>query len=321
MAERKLIAVLPMLEEGLRARVRDAAVQRGFMIRFLETAEEALPQVADAEIIFGTSPELARHAPALRWFCTPFAGVDNFTAPGVFASPDAVLTNSSGAYGVTIAGHILMVTLEMLRHMPEYEEIVRSRSWVRTLPVSSIRDSRITLLGAGDIGREAAIRLRSFSPAALVGVNRSGARRGTEFDRVIPQTGLDAILPETDILIISLPDTAETRHMLDARRLAMLPDGALVVNVGRGQVIDTPALVAELQAGRLRAALDVFEQEPLPADDPIWDCPNLRITPHVAGNMTLPYTRRHIVEMFLEDLDNYCAGKPLAHQVDLKRGY
>ena len=132
---------------------------------------------------------------------------------------------------------------------------------------------------------------------------------------------LDSILPETDILVISLPGTAETLHMLNARRLAMLPDHALIINVGRGTVIDQPSLEAELRKGRLFAALDVFEQEPLPDDDPLWNCPNLLITPHVAGDMTLPYTRQRIVELFLEDFENYCAGRPLARQVDLKRGY
>ena len=113
----------------------------------------------------------------------------------------------------------------------------------------------------------------------------------------------------------------EVRLRLDAERLALLPDGALIVNVGRGTAVDQAALERELRAGRLQAALDVFEQEPLPADDPLWDCPGLLLTPHVAGNMTLPYTRDRIVALFLEDFENYCAGRPLQRQVDLKKGY
>ena len=109
--------------------------------------------------------------------------------------------------------------------------------------------------------------------------------------------------------------------MLDARRLALLPDQALVINVGRGSVIDQRALEKELRAGRLCAALDVFEQEPLPAEDSLWDCPNLLMAPHVAGNMTLPYTKDRIVALFLEDFENYCDGKPLHRQIDLAKGY
>ena len=247
--------------------------------------------------------------------------MDQFTVKGVFASPEAVLTNSSGAYGVTIAEHVVMLALEVLRRQPEYSAIVDRREWIRSLPVRSIKGSRVALLGTGDIGQECALRLRAFSPAWLIGVNRSGRNPGDRFDRIVNADQLDSLLPQTDILIISLPSTAETRHMLDACRLALLPDQALVINVGRGSVIDQRALEKELRAGRLCAALDVFEQEPLPAEDSLWDCPNLLMAPHVAGNMTLPYTKDRIVALFLEDFENYCDGKPLHRQIDLAKGY
>ena len=319
--KRKLIVVNDALNDGHRALIHGAAEKNGFEALFFDTSAQALPFLADAEIVFGQSRTLAKNSPRLRWLCTPSAGIDQFTAPGAFASPDAVLTNSSGAYGVTIAEHIVMATLEMLRRQIDYAAIVSRREWVRNLPVRSIKGSRITLLGTGDIGREAAVRLRAFDPACLLGVNRSGKKTQGLFDRVISQEQLDSVLPETDILVISLPGTKETWHMLDARRLKLLPGQALVINVGRGTVIDQKALENELREGRLCAALDVFEQEPLPPDDPLWDCPNLLIAPPVAGNMTLPYTKDRIVELFLEDFENYCAGRPLKRRVDLKKGY
>ena len=319
--ERKLIVVLDGLEESLRESIRKAAERHGFSVSFYNSSSEALPYLADAEIVFGQSAVLAKNAPVLCWLCTPSAGVNHFTAPGCFANPNAVLTNSSGAYGVTISEHIVMVTLELLRRQQEYSSYTLAGKWFRGLPIRSIMGSRITLLGTGDIGQETAMRLRAFRPAGITGINRGGNNPHGLFDRVEKQEQLDSILPETDILVISLPGTAETLHMLNARRLAMLPDHALIINVGRGTVIDQPSLEAELRKGRLFAALDVFEQEPLPDDDPLWNCPNLLITPHVAGDMTLPYTRQRIVELFLEDFENYCAGRPLARQVDLKRGY
>ena len=319
--KRKLIVVNDALNEGHRALIRGAAEKNGFEALFFDTSAQAMPFLNDAEIVFGQSRTLAKNSPRLCWLCTPSAGVDQFTAPGAFASPDAVLTNSSGAYGVTIAEHIVMTALEMLRRQMDYSAIVSRREWRRDLPVRSIKGSRITLLGTGDIGREAAVRLRAFGPARLLGVNRSGNNPQGLFDRVIPQEQLDTALPETDILVISLPGTEETWHMLDARRLQLLPGQALIINVGRGSVIDQKALENELRTGRLCAALDVFEQEPLPPDDPLWDCPNLLIAPHVAGNMTLPYTKDRIVELFLEDFENYCAGRPLKRLVDLKKGY
>lgn len=321
MSKRKLVVVLPNLSEAHLGRIETAARARGFDALFFENVPDALPALAEAEIAFGQSEALAQNAPKLRWLCTPSAGVDQFAPPGTFLSPDAALTNSSGAYGVTIAEHIVMVTLTMLRRQTEYAELIRGRVWRRDLPIRSIRDCRALLLGTGDIGRETALRLRAFGPKSLTGMNRRGRNPGNLFDRIIAQDELDATLPETDLLILSLPGTAETARVLDARRLALLPDGALVVNVGRGGAIDQAALEAELRAGRLCAALDVFEREPLPQDDPLWTCPNLLITSHTAGNMTLPYTVQRIVEMFLEDFDNYCEGRALAHRVDLKRGY
>lgn len=318
---RKLVAAIAALDENHRSQIRAAAEKNGFKALFFDSDAQALPHLADAEIVFGQSAALAKNSPALRWLCTPSAGVNQFMAADAFASPDAALTNSSGAYGVTIAEHVIMITLEMLRRQPEYNAIVQRREWTRSLPVRSIKNSRVTLLGTGDIGQETALRLRAFGPASLIGVNRSGKNPGGLFDRVIRQGDLDTILPDTDILIISLPGTPETYHMLNAERLALLPEAALVVNVGRGTVIDQKALEKELRAGRLKAALDVFEQEPLPAADALWDCPNLLMAPHVAGNMTLPYTRDRIVALFLENFENYCAGKPLARLVDRKKGY
>lgn len=319
--ERKLIIVLDGLEEFLRKRIRNNAEQHGFSVNFFKNSTEALPYLADAEIVLGQSAVLAKNAPKLRWLCTPSAGVNQFIAPDCFANPNSVLTNSSGAYGVTISEHIVMVTLELLRRRQEYNAFISVQKWSRGLQIRSIMDSRIALLGTGDIGQETAIRLRAFNPAGIIGINRSGKNPRELFDHVKTQELLDSVLPETDILIISLPGTAETLHMLDTRRLAMLPDHALIINVGRGTVIDQQALEIELRRGRLLAALDVFEQEPLSNNDSLWTCPNLLITPHIAGDMTLPYTRRRIVELFLEDFENYCAGKPLARQVDLQRGY
>ena len=318
----KMIVVLQNLSDAHREQILSAAQDHSFEALFFDNAASAMPFLADTEIIFGQAPELARHAPRLRWLCSPFAGVDRFAEPGAFLSPDAVLTNSSGAYGVTIAEHIVMVALEMMRRQAEYNEIVSRREWVRNLPVRSIKNSRITLLGAGDIGQEAAIRLRAFSPARVWGVNRSGKNPGGMFDQVFAIDHLDDLLPQTDLLSLSLPGTPETTHIMNEKRLALLPRDAFLINVGRGNAVDEQALEALLRSGHLAgAALDVFQQEPIPLDSSLWTCPRLLITPHVAGNMTLPYTVERIIALFLEDFENYCAGRPLLRQVDLKKGY
>ena len=319
---KKILVYIPRLTGQHRRDIENAAGKCGYSVVFCDGINAALAEAADAEIILAADPTLPGAAPELKWMCCAFAGVEPLLVPGAFANPKALLTNASGAYGVTIAEHVVMVTLEIMRRQADYNRLVAAREWVRDLPIRSIRGSRVTLLGAGDIGREVAIRLRAFGPKRIIAVNRSGRDAGDMFDKTLSTSALDGVLPETDVLVMSLPGTAETAGIMDGRRLALMPKDAFLINVGRGSAIDEAALLALMQSGHLAgAALDVFEREPLPVDSPMWDCPRLLITTHVAGNMTLDYTVNRIVEMFLEDFGRYCAGMPLAHLVDREKGY
>ena len=257
----------------------------------------------------------------MKWYCCSYAGVDPYCKdPGLFANPDCLLTNSN-CYGVTIAEHVVMVLLMLLRRMPEYEEVVRSRGWSNQLSIRSIRDNTFTILGTGDIGVNVADRLRGMGAARITGLSRSGrAREG--FDEVLPISRLDEALPQARNLIMALPGTAETYHILNRARIALLPRGAYVVNVGRGAAVEQEPLAEALNAGRLGgAALDVMDPEPLPGDHPLWTARNIILTPHVSGNMTLGYTCDRNVEMFCEDLGNYAAGRNLNGLIDRARGY
>ena len=312
---------MPEMTEDDKEAIRKAAETYGIHAEFYPTAEEAMPHVEDAEILFGFSPELVGKASDLKWYCTSSAGVDRFTDRSMYASKDVILTSSSGAYGTTIAEHVVMVILEVLRRQSDYAELVSRNIWKRGLPVRSIYQSRITLLGTGDIGTSCAERLNGFKPACMIGVNQSGKNPDNCFDRAVPVDQLEEVLPETDILILSLPKTDRTYHLLNAERLSRLADGALVVNVGRGTAIDQNALEQELRKGRLYAALDVFEEEPLKPEASIWDCPNLLITPHCSGDLSLPSTVEKTVRMFLENLKFYAEGKPLKRIIDFDKGY
>ena len=319
--KRNIIGVMPSLERELRERIRIKAAELGFTVAFFESAEDAASAAETAEIIFGNVPEICSKAPKLKWISTSNAGVEPYLKPGVFASREVILTNASGAYGVTIAEHIIMVTLEMMRREADYRQIVAKHEWIRNLRIDSLYGSRITLLGTGDIGRKTAVRLRSFMPECITGINRSG-KPVPEMDRTVRVDELNRILPETDVLIMSLPGTQASANIMNKERLHLLPETAYIVNVGRGSAIDQKALEACLRDGCLAgAALDVFETEPLPPDDSLWLCPRLHITPHTAGNTTLSHTRRFIVEMFLDNLGRYAAGEPLKEVVDCSLGY
>ena len=312
------------LTDAHKAQIQKTAEEAGFVPHFftLDQFEEAKACVQDCEILYAHSPELLRAAPAtLKWYCCSFAGVDPYCKdPSIFANPDCVLTNSN-VYGVTIAEHVVMVTLMLLRRMPEYEEIVRNRSWSNQLPIRSIRDNEFTILGTGNIGVNVAERVRGMGAAKIIGLSRSG-KPHPAFDEVHPIADLDKVLPDTKILVMALPGTAETIHILDRARIALLPKDACVINVGRGTAVEQEPLIEALNSGRIAgAALDVMDPEPLPQDHPLWSAKNLILTPHVSGNMTLGYTCDTNVAMFCEDLKNYAAGKPLNGFVDRVKGY
>ena len=312
------------LTDAHRRQIEAAAGETGFTPHFFtpDQLEEAKACVQHCEVLYAHSPELLRAAPAtLKWYCCSFAGVDPYCSdPSIFANPDCLLTNSN-VYGVTIAEHVVMVTLMLLRRMPEYEAIVRDRSWSNQLSIRSIRDNEFTVLGTGDIGSNVADRLRGMGAASIVGVSRSG-KPHPSFDEVHPISQLDAILPSAGILVAALPGTPETVHLLNRKRISLLPEGAYVINVGRGSLLDQDALADALNSGHLAgAALDVVVPEPLPQDHPLWDARNLLLTPHVSGNLTLGYTCDRAVQLFCQDLLNYAAGRPLAALVDRTRGY
>ena len=321
---RDLCIYLEFLTEGHKAQIRQTAEEAGFVPHFfdLDQFEEAKACVQHCEVLYAHSPELLRTAPAsLKWYCCSFAGIDPYCKdPTLFANPNCLMTNSN-VYGVTIAEHVVMVTLMLLRRMPEYEAVVRGHGWSNQLAVRSIRDNTFTILGTGDIGVNAAERLRGMGAAHILGLSRSG-RPHPAFDEVRPIADLDAVLPQTKILIMGLPSTPETYHILNRERIALLSADAIVINVGRGTAVEQAPLIEALNSGRLAgAALDVMDPEPLPKDDPLWDARNIILTPHVSGNMTLGYTCDRNVELFCADLRNYAAGHPLRGLVDRKRGY
>ena len=319
--ERKIVVCMPALTEKHRSALREAAERGGFEIHICDNAAEARPMMREAEALLSDNESLLKDAPMLRWVHSYSSGVNQFLAPGVLPASGVTLTNSSGAYGVTISEHILMQLLNVLRRRQEFLALLARREWRHDLPLRSIYGSRVTLLGTGDIGQETLKRLRAFEPAQLIGINRSGKNPGGLFDAVFAVERLSDVLPQTDILILSLPGTPKTYHILNEETLALLPDGAVVINVGRGSLIDEAALEKELLRGRLFAALDVFEQEPLPPASTLWDCPNLLISPHSAGFTTLPHTVDRIVELFIENLGRYATGQPFIRPVDPAKGY
>lgn len=304
--------------------LRTAAAAADCTIRFFPDTNAALSHMEDIHILFAPSdaqsPILAAAAPNLKWFASYYAGVDPLLKSKALR-PGTLLTNGSGAYGVTIAEHMVMVTLMMLRRYAEYQRFVQEKQFRSDLMIGSIYGSTILICGTGDIGCKFAQRLQPFCPKKIIGVNRSG-RMAEGFDEIYPIHQLDEVLPQADILALTLPGTPETDDLISARRIARMKEGAYLINVGRGNCVDQDALIDALHSGKLAgAALDVFRQEPVPENDPAWNTPNLLFTPHCSGKMTMAYTRDTLVNNFCENLQRFHDGLPLNHLVDPELGY
>lgn len=319
------IAVLgTAFDDNHKAKINAAAQSCGYSVRFYQTHEEALPNIGDATIFFGPSdarsPEMVKAMPGLKWFASYYAGVDPLLPAGRLGE-EVILTNGSGAYGVTIAEHMVMVCLMMLRRYPEYYRMVQNKEFSSDLMISSLYGAKIVICGTGDIGSKFAARLRAFCPAEIIGVNRTG-RAVEGFDRVIPMTEIDTVLPQADILALTLPGTPLTNNLISRERIASMKRGSYIVNVGRGNSIDQDAVIDALNAGHLAgAALDVFRTEPVPQEDPAWTTEGLLFTPHCSGKMTMAYTRDTLVDTFCENLTRFCKGEPMLHVVDRALGY
>ena len=299
----KIVVINRLLKDSHKEQIRKAAAGAGGSVLFVETEEDIPSDWDDCEVIYGF-------------------GMGNAAKNKDLTSEDCLVTNSSGAYGVTIAEHIIAVTLMMMRKLDySYGESLKG-NWSSPQPQKSLKDCRILVLGTGDIGCCFARRARAFEPESITGVSRSGKCSDPSFDLVRTVSELDLLLPFADLLVMSLPDTPETRDILNRERIGLLPAGAYVVNVGRGSAIDEDALYESLVSGKLGgAALDVFKTEPLPSDSRLWKTPNLIITPHVAGNLTLEHTLNVNVDMFCKNLINYSKGLPLNNLIDRNKGY
>ena len=236
---------------------------------------------------YGAGPAELSHLadlPHLSLVQSLSAGVDSV----VGRLPDGVtLANGAGVHDASTAELAVALVLASLRGI---DEAVRHQDEARWRPTSrlSLADRRVLLLGVGGIGSAVAARLRPFE----VDLTRVGSRaRDDEQGRVHGVDELPGLLPDAEVVVVSLPLSEATRGVVDAAFLAAMPEGSLLVNVGRGPLVDTDALVAELRAERLRAALDVTDPEPLPADHPLWGLPGVIITPHVGGGASAMHPR------------------------------
>ncbi|MGH9487943.1 MAG: D-2-hydroxyacid dehydrogenase [Terriglobales bacterium] len=284
-------------------------------------ADAVLFSDADAVIAWRLDPRLYRNARRLRWIHCPSAAVHQLLTPELAAGP-IVITNGASVHAAMVAEHGLALLLALARGLPQAQRSQAERRWAPEAWLGQLRrlaGSTVVLAGLGHIGRELAPRL------AALGVTVLGVRRRPELAvagcaAVYADAELESLLPRADALILALPSTGATAARIGPAQLALLPRRAFLVNLGRGSALDETALHEALVAGRLAgAALDVFAHEPLPPDSPLWHCPSVIITPHVAA--AVPDTWEQQTALVARHLRRFLAGEPLEPQVDKVRGY
>ena len=287
-------------------------------------ADDATPQACelqDCEVLIGNfPPELLTQLPALKWMQTAYAGVDKLCA-AKWANEDALLTNCSGAFGVAIAEYMLTGLMMLFRLMPAYAANQRDKLWQRVGQCRSVWGSTITVVGMGDIGSRFAHIAKAMG-ATIRGVRRTAGDIPADFDEVYPSDQLAQAVTDVDAVVMALPGTPATRHMVNEEIIAHMDERTIIVNCGRGSTLDEAALAQALLERRIAGAvLDVAEAEPLPSLSPLWHMENVIITPHISGRNEDTVNGESIYRIITENLDRYGKGQPLTHVVDRRIGY
>lgn len=249
---------------------------------------------------------------ALKWVQSAAAGFDN-PVFGQIVQKGAQLSTSHGQ-ALGMAEYVLWGVIDHFQHGPQRRAAQAKGEWDR-VAFREILDSQWLIVGFGAIGQAVAQRAKGFG-AHVTGVRRNQAPHELA-DRIAPMSDLPALLPQADVVVLCTPLTADTRHLVDAGFLAAMKDRSVIVNVGRGGLVDEPALLAALDAGKPEhAVLDVFEVEPLPSDSPFWKHPRVTLTPHASGITGGQNTRNEA--LFLENLKLYLTGQPVKNLADPK---
>lgn len=286
--------------------------------------EQQLPD-AEALMTWSLRPEQFTLAYKLRWIHSPAAAVHQLMFPELISS-DVILTNAREVHGPVVAEHVMALIFALAKRIPHAVRLQLQHVWgQRALweshpPPREISGATLGLVGLGSIGREVARRASALGMRVIAVREHPEKGSPENVAQVYSSAQLDEMLSQSDYVVLAAPTTAATRGLINSQRLAAMKPDAHLINVGRGPLIDDSALIEALRGHKLAGAgLDVFDEEPLPADSPLWDLDNLLITPHTAG-LTEKLWERHYALMS-ENLRRYLAGQPLLGLVNKQEGY
>jgi len=277
--------------------------------------------VEDAEIVVGNiRAEDIKKAKKLKWLQTQSAGVDMYANRALFASPDILVTSASGTYGRQIGDHVLGMIIGFNHNFFTYRDQMKSRLWKGYYPPKDLWDSTLLVLGLGDLGSNIAKKAKALG-LNIIAVTRSSKNKPEYVDELYPIEELDYHLGRADYFVLASAATPQTRNILNRERIYALKEGAVVINVSRGTLIDEAALTEALKSGHLGGAgLDVTAVEPLDPSSELWALDNVFITPHTSG--LSPNTYTHVFDLFFENLGSYLSDKSqMKNLVNFDAGY
>lgn len=307
---------VPGLRGDAVVRLRELSVD----IHLAEDEQDVKDSILDADVYYSRliSPEALSVATELKWFQSSVAGMDGFWFSELRQSA-VTITNTRGIYSDVISDHLFGFILCFARGLHQF---ARLRRWEKTaVPFTHLGGATLGVVGLGGIGLAVAVRGRT-SGMRIIGLDPAPKGKPAYIEKVYPPEQLHTMLAECDFVAICVPHTSETEHLIDAAALDAMKDSAVILNVGRGKVISLDALTAALQAGTIGGAgLDVYEQEPLPDDHPLWHLDNTILTPHVAGRSSYPYQEARRMDLLVNNMKRYLAGEQLLNVVDKERGY
>lgn len=302
------------------------------------TADEITDIVGEVEVIYAWQAiPLPEDAPNLRWAQLHSAGADAILQHPLYLQSDVIFTTANGIHAIPLAEYVMAQILAFAHHLPKMFEDKTNSTWAagwwnRYVP-SELHGATLGIVGYGSIGRHVARLAQAFGMRILAikrdvrhladdryAVPGIGDPEGELPDRVYPPQALHSFVSECDYVVLTVPLTSQTHHLVDTAALAAMKPGAILINIARGDVVDEQALVTALEQEVIGgAALDVFAEEPLPEDHPLWKLPNVIISPHVGG--FTPHYDDRATDIFAENLRRYVAGEPLLNMVDRSREY
>jgi len=285
-------------------------------------AAEWASLLAEAEVLFDVDAPSTRgliaRAPRLRWIQSSSSGVGEWVRRLELVDSSVIVTNAAGIHATPLAEFVVFAMLYFAKRWPLMAAEQRAHHWERCA-IDTLLGKTVGIVGLGSVGRHVARLAKPFG-LRVIGTRRQMGVAEPLVDRLYAPDELGTVLRESDFLVLCVPHTSETEGMLGARELALLKPSAVLINIARGIVVDEPALLEALRSGRLAgAALDVVAHEPLAAESPLWDMPNVLITPH---SMSTAYSENALlVDLFCDNLRRYLANEPLRNQIDKVRGY